>query len=79
MNVKKIYEEEMKNLDKMVGEFRVNYEGLLDKGLGKSDEGGKGRSEVMEVRRNEVKLIMENGKIVGRIVYENMMGKKKEI
>ncbi|MCC2113777.1 MAG: 2'-deoxycytidine 5'-triphosphate deaminase, partial [Hyphomicrobiales bacterium] len=63
---------EMVPFDPLVGEFRVHYAGFFDPGFGHSPVGGGGARAVLEVRSREVPFILEDGQIVGRLVYERM-------
>jgi dCTP deaminase len=54
----------------LVGEFRVHYAGFFDPGFGHSSGGGEGARAVLEVRSHEVPFILEDGQIIGRLVYE---------
>lgn len=65
---------EMTPFDPLVGEFRVHYAGFFDPGFGHSAAGGSGSRAVLEVRSHEVPFILEDGQIVGRLVYERMAG-----
>jgi dCTP deaminase len=56
----------------MVGEFRVHYAGFFDPGFGHAPAGGHGSRGVLEVRCHEAPFALENGQIVGRLVYERM-------
>jgi dCTP deaminase len=64
---------EMVPFDPLVGEFRVHYAGFFDPGFGYSGAGGRGARAVLEVRSREVPFILEDGQIVGRLVYERML------
>ena len=64
---------EMTPFDPLVGEFRVHYAGFFDPGFGHAGAGGKGARAVLEVRSHEVPFILEHGRIVGRLIYENML------
>jgi dCTP deaminase len=55
----------------MVGEFRVHYAGFFDPGFGHSTSGAGSRG-VLEVRCHEAPFVLEDGQIVGRLVYETM-------
>ncbi len=66
------YAAEMVPFDPLVGEFRVHYAGFFDPGFGHAAAGGKGARAVLEVRSREVPFILEDGQIVGRLVYERM-------
>ncbi|MCJ8142750.1 2'-deoxycytidine 5'-triphosphate deaminase [Ancylobacter sp. A5.8] len=63
---------EMVPFDPLVGEFRVHYAGFFDPGFGHDAAGGRGARAVLEVRSREVPFILEDGQIVGRLVYERM-------
>ena len=64
---------EMVPFDPLVGEFRVHYAGFFDPGFGHAGAGGRGSRAVLEVRSHEVPFIIEDGQIVGRLVYERML------
>jgi dCTP deaminase len=61
---------EMMPFNPLVGEFRVHYAGFFDPGFGHSSGGGEGARAVLEVRSHEVPFILEDGQIIGRLVYE---------
>ena len=63
---------EMRAYDILVGEFRVHYAGFFDPGFGYADSGGKGSRAVLEVRSHEVPFVLEDGQVVGRLVYERL-------
>jgi len=63
---------EMVPFDPLVGEFRVHYAGFFDPGFGHAAAGGHGARAVLEVRSREVPFILEDGQIVGRLVYERL-------
>ncbi|HEX2554596.1 MAG TPA: 2'-deoxycytidine 5'-triphosphate deaminase [Microvirga sp.] len=63
---------EMVPFDPLVGEFRVHYAGFFDPGFGHAGAGGAGARAVLEVRSRDVPFIIEDGQIVGRLVYERM-------
>jgi hypothetical protein len=56
----------------LVGEFRVHYAGFFDPGFGHAAAGGTGAKAVLEVRSHKVPFILEDGQIVGRLIYERM-------
>ena len=56
----------------MVGEFRVHYAGFFDPGFGWAGAGGMGSRGVLEVRCHEAPFVLEDGQVVGRLVYERM-------
>ncbi len=64
---------EMVPFNPLVGEFRVHYAGFFDPGFGHAAAGGTGSKAVLEVRSHKVPFILEDGQIVGRLVYEPMM------
>jgi dCTP deaminase len=66
------YAAEMTPFDPLVGEFRVHYAGFFDPGFGHSSVGGAGSRAVLEVRSHDVPFIIEDGQVVGRLVYEHM-------
>jgi dCTP deaminase len=63
---------EMRAYDILVGEFRVHYAGFFDPGFGYAESGGKGSRAVLEVRSHEVPFVLEDGQVVGRLVYERL-------
>ena len=73
------YAAEMVPFDPLVGEFRVHYAGFFDPGFGHSEAGGAGSRAVLEVRSHEVPFILEHGQIVGRLVYERMLARPKQL
>ena len=63
---------EMEPFNPLVGEFRVHYAGFMDPGFGHAAAGGDGSRVVLEVRSHKVPFILEDGQIIGRLVYERM-------
>jgi dCTP deaminase len=63
---------EMMPFNPLVGEFRVHYAGFMDPGFGHAAAGGAGSRVVLEVRSHKVPFILEDGQIIGRLVYERM-------
>lgn len=63
---------EMVPIDPAMGEFRVHYAGFFDPGFGLSPDGAPGSRAVLEVRSHEVPFILEDGQVIGRLVYEEM-------
>jgi dCTP deaminase len=63
---------EMVPFDAMMGEFRVHYAGFFDPGFGHAGAGGAGARAVLEVRSRDVPFIIEDGQVVGRLIYERM-------
>jgi dCTP deaminase len=70
---------EMTPFDALVGEFRVHYAGFFDPGFGHSAAGGAGARAVLEVRSRDVPFILEDGQIVGRLVYERMASRPRAL
>jgi len=63
---------EMVPFNPLVGEFRVHYAGFMDPGFGHAAAGGTGSRVVLEVRSHKVPFVLEDGQIIGRLVYERM-------
>jgi dCTP deaminase len=61
---------EMVPYNPLVGEFRVHYAGFFDPGFGHASGHGEGARAVLEVRSHEVPFILEDGQIIGRLIYE---------
>ncbi|MCT8970767.1 2'-deoxycytidine 5'-triphosphate deaminase [Microbaculum marinisediminis] len=72
VHVPPTYAAEMVPFDPLVGEFRVHYAGFFDPGFGHAAAGGHGSKAVLEVRSRDVPFIIEDGQIVGRLVYERL-------
>lgn len=64
---------EMVPFNPLVGEFRVHYAGFMDPGFGHAPAGGGGARVVLEVRSHKVPFILEDGQIVGRLIYERLI------
>lgn len=63
---------EMMPFNPLVGEFRVHYAGFMDPGFGHAAAGGSGARVVLEVRSHKVPFILEDGQIIGRLIYERL-------
>ena len=63
---------EMVPFNPLVGEFRVHYAGFFDPGFGHAAAGGTGAGPCWRCARHKVPFILEDGQIVGRLVYERM-------
>jgi dCTP deaminase len=63
---------EMMPFNPLVGEFRVHYAGFMDPGFGHAAAGGSGARVVLEVRSHKVPFILDDGQIIGRLIYERM-------
>ena len=70
---------EMIAYDTLVGEFRVHYAGFFDPGFGHQEMGGAGTRGVLEVRSHEVPFVIEDGQIVGRLLYERLTAKPDKL
>lgn len=70
---------EMMPFNPLVGEFRVHYAGFLDPGFGHEAAGGAGSRVVLEVRSHKVPFILEDGQIVGRVIYERLIERPDQI
>jgi dCTP deaminase len=67
------YAAEMVPYDPSVGEFRIHYAGFFDPGFGYGQSGEiSGTRAVLEVRANEVPFLLEDGQVVGRLIYERL-------
>jgi len=66
------YAAEMMPFNPLVGEFRVHYAGFMDPGFGHAPAGGAGARVVLEVRSHKVPFVLEDGQIIGRLVYERL-------
>jgi dCTP deaminase len=63
---------EMAPFDPMMGEYRVHYAGFFDPGFGVIDGKPKGAKAVLEVRSLDIPFILEDGQIIGRLLYERL-------
>ncbi|HYB57085.1 MAG TPA: 2'-deoxycytidine 5'-triphosphate deaminase [Alphaproteobacteria bacterium] len=72
VNVPPDHAAEMVAYDTLVGEFRVHYAGFFDPGFGHAAEGAQGTRAVLEVRSHDVPFMIEDGQLVGRLVYERL-------
>jgi len=70
---------EMVPFNPLVGEFRVHYAGFFDPGFGFEAAGGSGSKAVLEVRSHKVPFILEDGQIIGRLVYEPLTEQPEQI
>ncbi len=72
VHVPPAYAAEMMPFNPLVGEFRVHYAGFMDPGFGHAPAGGSGARVVLEVRSHKVPFVLEDGQIIGRLVYERL-------
>jgi dCTP deaminase len=70
---------EMLPYDPFVGEFRVHYAGFFDPGFGAPETGGAGSRAVLEVRSHEVPFLIEDGQVIGRLVYERLLARPDKL
>jgi dCTP deaminase len=70
---------EMVAYDPSMGEFRIHYAGFFDPGFGYGAKDVRGSYAVLEVRSHEVPFLIEDGQIVGRLVYERLLEKPDKI
>ena len=63
---------EMVAYDTLVGEFRVHYAGFFDPGFGHAEAGGQGTRAVLEVRSHGVPFMIEDGQVIGRLIYDRL-------
>jgi dCTP deaminase len=70
VSVPPTYAAEMEPFNALMGEFRVHYAGFFDPGFGMADTGGEGSRAVLEVRSHKVPFILEDGQLIGRLIYE---------
>jgi dCTP deaminase len=57
----------------------VHYAGFFDPGFGSAETGGTGSRAVLEVRAHEVPFLIEDGQIVGRLVYERLTARPDKL
>jgi dCTP deaminase len=72
VHVPPAYAAEMMPFNPLVGEFRVHYAGFMDPGFGHAPAGGSGARVVLEVRSHKVPFVLEDGQIIGRLIYEQL-------
>lgn len=73
------YAAEMVAYDPSMGEFRIHYAGFFDPGFGYGARDIKGTHAVLEVRSHEVPFLVEDGQIVGRLIYERLLAPSDKI
>ena len=62
----------MAPFDPLIGEYRVHYAGFFDPGFGYAEGKAPGAKAVLEVRSLDIPFILEDGQIVGRLVYDKL-------
>jgi dCTP deaminase len=70
---------EMRPYHTLVGEFRVHFAGFFDPGFGTPETGGAGSRAVLEVRSHEVPFLIEDGQVLGRLVYERLIARPDKL
>jgi dCTP deaminase len=71
---------EMLPYDLATQEFRVHYAGFFDPGFGYGKDGEiPGTRAVLEVRANEMPILLEDDQFVGRLNYYNMSAKPGKV
>ncbi len=70
---------EMVPFNPLVGEFRVHYAGFFDPGFGFCEAGGEGSKAVLEVRSHKVPFILQDGQIIGQLIFERLTETPDEI
>jgi dCTP deaminase len=73
------YAAELVAYDTLVGEFRVHYAGFFDPGFGAAEANGDGSRAVLEVRSHEVPFLIEDGQVVGRLIYERLIARPERL
>lgn len=73
------YAAEMVPYNTEVGEYRVHYAGFFDPGFGYSEDGKGAARAVLEVRSHDVPFILEDGQVVGHLVYERLTGEPETL
>ncbi len=64
---------EMVPFDPSIGEFRIHYAGFFDPGFGYGAQGEiPGTKAVLEVRAHELPILLEDGQLVGKLIYHKM-------
>ena len=57
----------------------MHYAGFFDPGFGHASGGGEGARAVLEVRSHEVPFILEDGQIIGRLIYERLATQPEQV
>ncbi len=73
------YAAEMVAYDPSMGEFRIHYAGFFDPGFGYGSSDVKGSHAVLEVRSHEVPFLIEDGQMVGRLIYERLLSPSDKV
>ena len=70
---------EMVPYDPSVGEFRIHYAGFFDPGFGYGADDIKGTPAVLEVRSHEAPFLLEDGQVVGRLLFERLLSVPRKV
>jgi dCTP deaminase len=73
------YAAEMVAYDPSIGEFRIHYAGFFDPGFGYGSNDINGTCAVLEVRSHEVPFLVEDGQVVGRLIYERLLAPPEKV
>lgn len=73
------YAAEMVAYDPSIGEFRIHYAGFFDPGFGYGSNDITGTCAVLEVRSHEVPFLVEDGQVVGRLIYERLLEQSDKV
>ena len=73
------YAAEMVAYDTSVGEYRAHYAGFFDPGFGYGEGEILGTRAVLEVRSHEVPFLLEDGQVVGRLLYEPLTERPAQV
>lgn len=80
VRVPPMFAAEMVPFDPSFGELRVHYAGFFDPGFGYGKAGEiPGTKAVLEVRAHEVPVSVEDGQVIGRLLYSPMMGLPEKV
>jgi dCTP deaminase len=72
VSVPPAYVAEMAPFDPLIGEYRVHYAGFFDPGFGYVEGKPPAAKAVLEVRSLDIPFILEDGQIVGRLIYDKL-------
>ena len=73
------YAAELVAFDATIGEFRIHYAGFFDPGFGYGGDAVKGAAAVLEVRSHDIPFLVDDGQMVGRLVFEPLIEKSDKI
>ncbi len=70
---------ELVPFDAALGEFRIHYAGFFDPGFGYGGDVVKGAASVLEVRSHDIPFLVDDGQMVGRLVFEPLIDRPDKI